>query len=132
MGMTTFSARGQIVPGAATSWTVSEDGLTWTFYLRKDLRWSMVLHSQQMTLCIIAATDESQTAASLAYFMYMLDNAEAVNQGKLPETDLGYTARRIRWLCNSQHRIRFYQSDCCTQQHSRCRTHHKQSGGGMD
>ena len=29
----------QIVPGAAESWTSSDDGLTWTFNLRKDMKW---------------------------------------------------------------------------------------------
>lgn len=28
------------IAGAAESWKVSEDGLIWTFYLRKDLKWS--------------------------------------------------------------------------------------------
>ena len=90
MGLTTFSAQGQIVPGAATSWTVSEDGLTWTFNLRKDLRWSdgTPLTADDFVYSLRRLMNP-QTAASLAYFMYMLDNAEAVNQGKLPETDLG-------------------------------------------
>lgn len=29
-----------LIPGAADSWSVSDDGLTWTFHLRKEARWS--------------------------------------------------------------------------------------------
>ena len=31
---------GAIIPGAAQGWEVSEDGLTYVFYLRTDLYWS--------------------------------------------------------------------------------------------
>lgn len=31
---------GQVIPAAATKWSVSDDGCTWTFDLRSDLRWS--------------------------------------------------------------------------------------------
>jgi peptide/nickel transport system substrate-binding protein/oligopeptide transport system substrate-binding protein len=30
----------ELIPGAATEWSVSEDGLKWTFKLRNDLAWS--------------------------------------------------------------------------------------------
>lgn len=30
----------KIIPGAAEKWETSEDGLTWTFYLREGLKWS--------------------------------------------------------------------------------------------
>ncbi len=39
-GLTAEAADGSIVPGAAESWSVSEDGRTWTFRLRENLRWS--------------------------------------------------------------------------------------------
>jgi oligopeptide transport system substrate-binding protein len=40
-GLVTFSSDGKtILPGAAASWDVSLDGLTYTFHLRPNLRWS--------------------------------------------------------------------------------------------
>ncbi len=30
----------KVVPGMAESWEHSEDGLTWTFQIRKDAKWS--------------------------------------------------------------------------------------------
>ena len=39
-GLTAEAADGNIIPGAAQSWSVSEDGRTWTFRLRENLRWS--------------------------------------------------------------------------------------------
>ncbi|WP_310620838.1 peptide ABC transporter substrate-binding protein [Flexibacterium corallicola] len=39
-GLVAYSADGQIIPGVATSWTVSQDGLTYTFKLREDAKWS--------------------------------------------------------------------------------------------
>lgn len=39
-GLTTTAADGRIVPGAAGRWDISRDGMTYTFYLREDGRWS--------------------------------------------------------------------------------------------
>ena len=30
----------KVIPNLAKSWTVSQDGLQWTFHLREDVRWS--------------------------------------------------------------------------------------------
>ena len=35
-----FGLNGELVPGAADSWTASEDGREWTFHLRQSGRWS--------------------------------------------------------------------------------------------
>ena len=76
VGLTTFDAAGNIVPGSATSWQTSEDGLTWTFNLRPDLTWS---DGQPLTATDFVASfrrlQDPKTAASLAYFMHMLKNA---------------------------------------------------------
>ncbi|HXQ64005.1 MAG TPA: peptide ABC transporter substrate-binding protein [Steroidobacteraceae bacterium] len=39
-GLATLDARAEPVPGAASSWRVSDDGLIYTFTLRPDARWS--------------------------------------------------------------------------------------------
>ena len=39
-GLVTFDATGRVIPGAAASWDVSADGLTYTFHLRDGLKWS--------------------------------------------------------------------------------------------
>lgn len=44
--LTTFTDNTQLVPGLATSWEQSEDGRSWTFHLRDDVRFS---NGRQMT-----------------------------------------------------------------------------------
>jgi oligopeptide transport system substrate-binding protein len=38
--LTMLDKNNELVPGAAESWELSEDGLTWTFHLREDGMWS--------------------------------------------------------------------------------------------
>jgi peptide/nickel transport system substrate-binding protein len=38
-GLTDIDERGEIVPSLARDWDLSEDGLTYTFYLRRDVLW---------------------------------------------------------------------------------------------
>jgi len=39
-GLTVYDAGGNIIPGAAESWTVSDDGLVYTFKIREAAKWS--------------------------------------------------------------------------------------------
>src|ERR1041384_8141162 len=39
-GLVMQDAKAQLIPGAAESWTVSDDGKVYTFKLRKDAVWS--------------------------------------------------------------------------------------------
>jgi len=39
-GLVSFTATGELTAGAAESWEVSEDLLTYTFHIRPDARWS--------------------------------------------------------------------------------------------
>ncbi|MEM8767603.1 MAG: peptide ABC transporter substrate-binding protein [Pseudomonadota bacterium] len=93
LGLTAMDAEGNIIPGAASGWSVSADGLLWTFTLRPDLRWSdgRPLAAEDFVYGFRRLMDPA-TAASLAYFLYPLKNARAVNAGERPATDLGVRA----------------------------------------
>ena len=39
-GLVKFDRNNNVVPALAESWEKSDDGLTWTFHLRKNLKWS--------------------------------------------------------------------------------------------
>ncbi len=93
LGLTTFSSEGKLMPGAALKWETSEDGLTWTFHLDPNARWSdgQPLTAHDFVYAFRRLLDP-KTAASLAYFMYPLRNAEAIATGKLPPDQLGVRA----------------------------------------
>ena len=73
------------VPGIAERWGVSPDGRTYVFHLRPS-RWS---NGQPLTAAdfvyswrrVLAAT----TAAEYAYMLYGIENARAINEGKLAD-----------------------------------------------
>lgn len=99
LGLTAMNAEGVIVPGAAESWTTSDDGLTWTFVLRGDLKWSdgTPVTAGDFVFAYRRLLDPA-TAASLAFFMYPLKHARAVNAGELPVDRLGVAAPDPRTL----------------------------------
>ena len=92
-GLTAHDADGRVVPGAAESWSVSEDGLTWTFRMREDARWSdgTPVTADDFVFSFRRLLDPA-TAASLAYFLYAIDGAASVNAGKAPVDELAVRA----------------------------------------
>ena len=86
MGLTTEDAKGEPIPGAAERWETSPDGLTWTFHIR-DHQWS---DGQPVTagdfVFAWRRILDPKTAASYAYYLYLIKNAQAVNTGKMPAT----------------------------------------------
>ncbi|CAN5193336.1 peptide ABC transporter substrate-binding protein [soil metagenome] len=92
IGLTTDDPNGDVMPGMATSWETSPDGLTWTFHLR-EAKWSDgapvtaddFVYSMQRIM-------DPKTAAEYASILYFIKNAQAVNQGKMPPTAMGAKA----------------------------------------
>lgn len=47
-GLVRTSAEGKIVPGVASSWDISSDGLTYTFHLRNDAKWHLTENASKL------------------------------------------------------------------------------------
>jgi oligopeptide transport system substrate-binding protein len=98
-GLLTYDNRGAMIPGAATHWTISDDGLTYDFALRETGRWSNgdpVLAGD--FVFALRRILSPATAAKYAEVLFPLRNARAVNQGALPAEALGVAAPELRRL----------------------------------
>ncbi len=92
VGLTTLDAAARPIPGIATRWETSQDGLTWTFHLRES-RWSDGTRvTAQDFLSAWRRVLDSKTASRTAQNLWLLKNARAISAGKLPPTALGVTA----------------------------------------
>lgn len=96
-GLLTVDAAGRPVPGAAESWTVSEDGLTWRFTLRAGAKWSdgSDLTAEDFVYGWRRAVDPA-TRPLFADLLYPVVNAADIARGdKTPDT-LGVRAEGPR------------------------------------
>ncbi len=92
MGLTTEAPDASPMPGMATSWTASADGLTWTFHLR-DAKWSDgVPVTADDFVYAYRRVLSPKTASIYAYLVAILKNGQAVNDGKAPLTAVGAAA----------------------------------------
>ncbi len=92
MGLTTEGPNGEPVPGAATHWEVSPDGLTWTFHLR-DHVWSDGVPVTAADFVTAWRRElDPKTAAIYSYLLWPIKNAKPISEGKMPPRALGVTA----------------------------------------
>ena len=93
MGLTTEGPRSEPIPGAATGWDVSADGLTWTFHLRKHV-WSDGAPVTAADFVTAWRRElDPRIAAPYAYNLWVVKNAYDVSVGKLPPAALGIRAK---------------------------------------
>ncbi len=108
-GLVRIDENGEIVPGVAKDWTVSTDGLEYTFHLTDDSRWHLMTKfstvlgkGYEKTFDIrVTARDfvfglrravMPLTASPYASSLFMIKNAKQVNDGSLKPDMLGVTA----------------------------------------
>lgn len=92
-GLTTTSATGDVAPGVAESWQISDDGLEYIFNLRSSARWS----NGEM----VSATDfvralrrvaSPALASSYGFLLEPIQNFDEIKAGELPADTLGVQA----------------------------------------
>jgi oligopeptide transport system substrate-binding protein len=84
---------GELIPGAAESWTLSEDGRVYTFKLRADGRWSNGdrVTADDWVFSLRRGLDPA-TLSVYSGILYPIKNATAVNRGELAPEQLGVRA----------------------------------------
>jgi oligopeptide transport system substrate-binding protein len=100
-GLTALDERtSQPVAAAAERWEPSADGLTWTFHLRPNLKWS---DGSPLTAGDFVQSWRRLLTPSIgaenAYYLYAIKNAEAFNKGELKDPEaIGVAAPNERTL----------------------------------
>ena len=96
-GLLRFSDDGSIEAGIAERWEITSS--TATFWIRDEARWSdgsPILAKDFVFSWKTALLPE--TASEYAFLLYTIKNGRAVNEGILPETELGLSAPEPRKL----------------------------------
>jgi len=96
-GLATTAPDGRIVPGAAGRWDISRDGMTYTFYLREDGRWSNgdPLTAEDFVFSFRRSVNPN-TAAVYGRMLMPIENAQAILAGDQPPENLGVEALNER------------------------------------
>jgi oligopeptide transport system substrate-binding protein len=98
-GLVSEAPDGTLIPGAAESWTVSDDGLVYTFALRDNARWSNgdPVTAADFEFSLRRVVDPA-TLSRYSSILFPIVNAEAVVNGELPPEELGVQAIDERTL----------------------------------
>lgn len=92
-GLLSYSSDGTLVGGVAESWSLSDDGLTYTFKLRDNARWSNddPLTAEDFVYSLQRLVDPA-TAAFYAQAVNAIANTDAIIAGTMAPTGLGVAA----------------------------------------
>ena len=94
-GLVTQDDHGNIIPGVAKSWDISDDGLVYTFHLRNNAKWSNgdPVTADDFVFGFQRAVDP-KTASPYAWYLEIpgIKNVTAIVDGKKPVKDMGVKA----------------------------------------
>jgi len=88
-GLTQHDGNLNVVPALASRWEISQDGKTYTFYLRDDAKWSdgVPVKAEHFVTGWRRLLDPKH-AAEYAYFLFDVENAQEYNSGQVTDPSL--------------------------------------------
>ncbi len=92
-GLLSESPKGELIPGVASEWTVSEDGKRYVFNLRPEARWSNgdAVTAHDFVFSLRRGVDP-KTVSVYSYILTPILHADEITAGKRPPEDLGVRA----------------------------------------
>ncbi|CRF31662.1 peptide ABC transporter substrate-binding protein [Brachyspira suanatina] len=92
-GLTKIDKDNNIIPGMAEKWDISEDGITYIFYLRTNAKWSdgKPVTAYDFEYSWKRALDK-KLHSSYSYMLDIIKNAKNINLGIMNMNDLGVEA----------------------------------------
>ncbi|WPC37244.1 peptide ABC transporter substrate-binding protein [Brachyspira hyodysenteriae] len=89
-GLTKIDKNNNIIPGMAERWDISEDGMTYIFYLRTNAKWSdgKPVTANDFEYSWKRALDKKLNS-SYSYMLDIIKNAKNINLGIMDISDLG-------------------------------------------
>ena len=98
-GLVSEAPDGALIPGVAERWDISDDGFTYTFYLRETAKWS---NGEPVTagdfVYSLRRSVDPATGSSYSAILSPILNAGDIIAGKLPPDALGVEALDVRTL----------------------------------
>lgn len=93
-GLTAYDAAAHVIPGVASRWDVSPDGLTWTFHLRPDAKWSdgTAVTAEDFVASFQRLLDPATASPSAEMFEVLTEATPIISGAKKSLSDLGVTA----------------------------------------
>jgi ABC-type oligopeptide transport system substrate-binding subunit len=92
-GLVVLDPKGNVAPGVAEAWSAGDDGVTYTFKLRANAKWS---NGDPVTandfVYSLRRIQDPNVKSQYAEVLYPIKNAEEVNTGKADLTALGVRA----------------------------------------